>query len=175
MDGSQYLPFACELFHMECHSYCTTVLGQQTLNPPILRNAIDWVHGAFFCSDYTQQMWIPPEEVLCGCFVTTWNNACWNWVCTGGWRSWEWEWKLQHPHPSQQSTKSLPCFNHEGIILLSCRNWSITSYTRAPWRALTLRIQMLQLYKPPISVHQFRWWESCENQWMTLPTLQHQC
>ena len=57
--------------------------------------------------------------------------------------------------PPQQSNKSLPCFNHEGIILRSYTLQSITNYTRAPWRELTPRIQMSQLYTLPISVHLF--------------------
>ena len=49
--------------------------GTADLKPHILSNAIDWVYAAFFYSDYTQQKWHLPEEILFSHFRTNLNDT----------------------------------------------------------------------------------------------------
>ena len=71
--------------------------------------------------------------------------------------------KASTSQPLSAEHQELPCLNKRGIILWSFKLWTITSHTRALWKAHTSRVQMSQLYMLPIGVHQFRWWESHEN------------
>ena len=74
MDASQYWPFAWEY-----SIWNATVAAQQFWiadhEPHIFSNAIDWAYAAFFHSDFTQQIWNLPEEILFSHVVTTLNDA----------------------------------------------------------------------------------------------------
>ena len=74
MDASQYWPFAYEY-----SIWNATVTAPQfwtgDLEPHIHSDAIDPVYTAIFYSDRAQQIWLLPEEILFGCFVTTLNDA----------------------------------------------------------------------------------------------------
>ena len=60
----------------------------QTLNHTslVLGNAIDWVYTAWFYSDFTQQIWNLPEEILFQSLCDHLKWCFWNWACTGGGR-----------------------------------------------------------------------------------------
>ena len=112
---SPILAFHMEIFHIECCSCSTAVLDgrSQTTCPS---NVIAHIYAAFFSSDFTQQMQNLPEETLFSCFVTALImllklslHGKMNVMRVGV--------KASISHPSHQSTESLPCLNHGGIIL----------------------------------------------------------
>ena len=166
MEASEYWPFAWE-YSLWNAAVAALQFWMAVFEPHILSNAINRVYAAFFYSDFTQQIWNLPEEILFGPFVTTLNDASDTELAQEGEGYESGSENFNIPHSSQNSTESLPSLNKGRLILWSCTLSSITNYTGAAWRDLTSQIQTLQPFIPPISVHQFRWWESCETQCKT--------
>ena len=73
MNAPQYWPFVCE-YSIWNATFAALQFWMADVKLHIFFNAIDHMYTTFFYSDFTQQMWTLPEEILFGCFMTTLNS-----------------------------------------------------------------------------------------------------
>ena len=74
MDAIHYWSFAREYSIWNC-AFAVLQLWTADLEPHLLSDAIEWVYTDFLYSNSAQHLQNLPEEILFGCFMTTFNDT----------------------------------------------------------------------------------------------------